>query len=220
MADFGTSGYATTLSADLSAAGLSMTVASGTGFPTVGASTPVAYLTRIDKEKFISILQPTTGFIKIALRGYDGTVAAAHDVLSKVEVSALPGDFANPPAGQTTPLTSYMPNMQTLGEDYTFTLAEIAAYGNQPQMFSITKGSAIAITLVAPSKAQDGLRMTFTSLSAYVHVMTATSLLASGGTSSPYTTATWTNSKAGGTLVLIAQNGLWNVEAASLVALT
>lgn len=211
----------TLLSADLSATGLVMTVNSGTGFPTSGATTPQSnYLVRIDKEFMLAVLQPVAGTITLAQRGYNGTVAQSHDVLARVEVSAAPSDFADPPAGQTTSLPAYLPNQQTIGEDYTFTSAEIAAYGNQPQMFTLWKGSALAITLVAPSKAQDGLRLTFTSASAFIHVLTATSLLASGGTSSPYTTATWTNSKAGGTLVLIAQNALWNVEAASVVALT
>ncbi len=211
----------TNLTADLTATGLTMAVASGSGFPTAGATTPQSnYLVRIDKEFMLAVLQPVSLTIKIAQRGYNGTVAQAHDVLARVEVSSNPGDFADPAPGTTTSLPSYLPNQQTIGEDYTFTAAEIAAYGNQPQMFTLWKGSALAITLVAPSKAQDGLRLTFTSASAFIHVLTATSLLASGGTSSPYTTATWTNSKAGGTLVLIAQNALWNVETASLVALT
>lgn len=210
----------TNLTADLSATALTMTVNSGTGFPTSGATTPQAYLVRIDKEYMLAVLQPVAGTITLAMRGYNGTAATSHDTLSRVEVSAAPGDFADPAAGSVAPLPSYLPNMQTIGEDYTFTAAEIAAYGNQPQMFTLWKGSALAITLVAPSKAQDGLRMTFTSASAFIHVLTATSLLATGGTSSPYTTATWTNTKAGGTLVLIAQNALWNVEASSLVAIT
>ncbi len=206
----------TYLSADLTATGLVMTVNSGTGFPTSGGTTPQSnYMVRIDKEKMLAILQPTDGVIKIAQRGYDGTFAASHDILSKVEVSSNPGDFANPPAGQTTSLPAYVPNQQTIGEDYTFTLAEIAAYGNQPYVFPITKATAAAITLVAPSKAQDMETITFTSLTGVLHVITATGLLANGGTASPYTTATVANSEIGATLVLMAQNGLWNVVSAS-----
>ncbi len=206
----------TYLSADLSATGLAMTVNSGTGFPTSGGTTPQSnYMVRIDKEKMLAILQPTDGFIRIAQRGYDGTVAASHDILAKVEVSSNPGDFANAPAGQTISLPSYVPDMQTIGEDYTFTLAEIAAYGNQPRNFAITKATAAAITLVAPSKAQDGEVLIFTSLTAVLHVITATGLLANGGTASPYTTATVANTEIGSTLTLMAQNGLWNVVAAT-----
>ena len=211
----------TNLTADLSATGLVMSVNSGTGFPTSGGTTPQSnYLVRIDKEYMLAVLQPVDGVIRLAQRGYNGTIAASHDTLSWVEVSSNPGDFANPPAGQTTPLPAYIPDMQTLGEDYTFTAAEIAAYGNQPRDFIITKATAIAVTLVAPSKAQDGLVLTFTSDTAALHVVTATSLFASGGTSSPYTTATCSNTKAGATMVLKAYNALWTVVSLQNWALT
>ncbi len=191
-----------------------MTVGSGTGFPAAGGP-PVTpgYVVRIDKEMFLAVYQPVTGVIKLAMRGYNGTAAAAHDVLAKVEVSALGSDFADPSPGNVSSLPPYLPSQQTLGEDRTFTSAEIAAYGNQPQLFAITKGSALACTLVAPSKAQDGLVMQFTSLTAFLHVFTATSLLANGATGSPYTTATGADSKIGASLTLQAQNGLWNVIA-------
>ena len=117
-------------------------------------------------------------------------------------------------------LPNYIPGMQTLGEDYTFTAAEVAAHGNQPRDFDITKGSAIAVTLVAPSKAQNGAVWTFTTSSPYLHVITATSLFASGGTSSPYTTATASNTESGATMVLKAYNGLWTVVSLQNWALT
>lgn len=202
---------ATALSADLSATGLTMTVASGSGFPTSGGTTPQAYLTRIDKEFMLSVLQPSSGVIKIAQRGYNGTAAAAHDTLAKVEVSSVAADFAGPSPGNSTSLPPYLPAMETLGEDKTFTSAEVLGWGNQPRNFAITKATAIAATLVAPSKAQDGLVITFTSLVAVANVITATALLANGGTGSPYTTATGADTKIGATLTLQAQNGLWNV---------
>ena len=78
----------TNLTADLSATGLTMSVASGTGFPTSGGTTPQSnFLVRIDKEFMLAILQPTSGVIKLAQRGYNGTTAAAHDTLSYVAVS-------------------------------------------------------------------------------------------------------------------------------------
>lgn len=210
----------TYLSADLSATALTMSVNSGTGFPTAGASTPQAYAVRIDKEFMLAVLQPTSGVIKLAQRGYNGTAAAAHDVLAKVEVSAAPSDFAEPSPGNSVSLPPYLPSMETLGEDRTFTSAEIAAWGNQPRNYAITKASALAGVLVAPSKAQDGLTVTFTSLTDAAHVIVATSLYASAGSASPYTTATVSNAKAGGGLILQAQNGLWNVIAASNWTLT
>jgi hypothetical protein len=113
----------------------------------------------------------------------------------------------------------FQPAMQTIGEDYTFTLAEVAAWGNQARNFPITKATAAAIVLVAPSKAQDGLTLVFTSLTAAAHVITATTLLADAVTGSPHTTATFA-AFIGASLTLQAQNGLWNVIAAVVVPIT
>ncbi len=205
----------TTLAADLSATGLTMKVTSGSsGFPTAGGN-PVTpgYLCRIDKEYFLAVQQPVAGVIKIAQRGYNGTAAASHDILSYVEVSPLGSDFADPSPGNVVSLPPGLPSMQTIGENRTFTSAEIAAWGNQPQNFVFTKGSAATVVLVAPSKAQDGLVLTFTSAVPYLNVITATALLANGATASPYTTATGADSKIGASITLQAQNGLWNVVA-------
>lgn len=209
----------TALSADLSATGLTMTVSSGTGFPTSGGTTPQTYVVRIDKEFMLATLQPTAGVIKLAQRGYNGTAAAAHDKLAKVEVSSAPADFADPAPGNSVSLPPYLPAMETLGEDRTFTTSEIAAYGNQPVNFSITKATAAAITLVAPSKAQDGLTLVFTSLTAAAHVITATTLLGDAVSGSPHTTATFA-AFIGASLTLQAQNGLYNVISSTGVTIT
>lgn len=209
----------TYLSADLSATGLTMTVNSGTGFPSVGAAPSSSYLVRIDKEYMLAVTQPVAGTIKLAQRGYNGTAATAHDILAKVEVSALPSDFADPSAGNVAPLPPYLPAQQTIGEDYTFTSTGVAALGNQPLICAITKATAAAITLVAPSKAQDGLVLQFTSLTAAAHVITATSLLGDAVSGSPHTTATFA-AYIGASLTLQAQNGIWNVTASVGVTIT
>ena len=201
---------ATALVSDLSATGLTMTVSSGTGFPTAGATLPSQnYVCRIDKEMFLAITQPAAGIIKIAQRGYNGTFAAAHDLLAKVEVG-LPSDYAAPSPGTTTNLPPYLPNQQTLGESITWTADQVAAWGNQPQIFAMTKASALAIVLPAPSKAQDGLTLQFTNLTAVAHVITATGLLEDGVTGGGKNTATF-GAFVGASLTLMAQNGLWNV---------
>lgn len=209
----------TNLTADLSATALKMFVASGTGFPTAGASTPQNYIVRIDKEFMLAKLQPVSGTITLSQRGYDGTAAVAHDTLSKVEVSALPSDFAGPSPGNSVSLPPYLPAQETLGEDRTFTSAEIAAWGNQPREFAITKATAAAITLVAPSKAQDGLTLVFTSLTAAAHVITATTLLGDAVSGSPHTTATFA-AFIGATLTLKAENGIYNVVSSTGVTIT
>ena len=211
---------ATTLSADLGANDVTMTVGSGTGFPSVGATENPGYLVRIDNEYLLAVGQPVSGTITISMRGYDGTAAAAHDTLAAVLVSSAPSDFPSSSAGNSVELPPFTPIQKTIGEDLTFTSAQILGYGNQPQNFVITKATAAAITLVAPSKAQDGLTLTFTSTTAATHAITATSLLANAGASSPYTTATVANAKIGGGITLQAQNGLWNVISSTNVTLS
>lgn len=210
----------TNLTADLSATALTMFVNSGTGFPTSGGTTPQSnYVVRIDKEFMLATLQPTAGVIRLAQRGYNGTAATAHDTLSKVEVSSAPSDFADPSPGNDVLLPPYLPNEQTLGEDITFTAAGIAAWGNQPRNFPITKASACLITLVAPSKAQDGLELVFTSMTAQAHVITATSLLGDAVSGSPHTTATFA-AFIGASLTLQARNGIYNVISSTGVTIT
>ena len=211
----------TALSADLSRTGLTMKVASGTGFPTAGAP-PVSpgYIVRIDKEYMLASTQPVAGIIKILQRGYNGTAAAPHDILAKVEVSALGSDFADPSPGNVVTLSPDVPSMQTLGENFAFAAADVAAWGNQPQNFAITKATALATsTLAAPSKAQDGLTLVFTSLTAAAHVITATTLLADAVSGSPHTTATFA-AFIGASITLQAQNGLWNVISSTGVTIT
>lgn len=203
---------ATALSADLSATGLTMKVASGTGFPTAGGTTPQKYICRCDREFFIATLQPVAGVIKIAQRGYNGTAAEAHDVGAPVEVSSLGSDFANPSPGNVTSMPPYQPGMHTIGESPTaITAADVASWGNQAQLFQLAYAGATAITLAAPSQAQDGLLVTFTSLVAQAHVITATGLLADGASGSPEDLATW-DPYIGASVTFMAQNGLWNVQ--------
>lgn len=210
---------ATNLSADLGANDVTMVVASGTGFPSVGTVATPGYLVRIDNEYMLAKAQPVAGTVKIAQRGYNGTAAAAHDTLAKVLVSSAPGDFSPTAPGQVVDLPPSTPLQQTLGEDKTFTSAEVLAWGNQPRVFAITKASACLFTLVAPSKAQDGLTLVFTSLTANAHVMTATALIGDGASGSPEDTATW-DAFIGASLTLQAQNGIWNMLATVGVVIT
>ena len=210
----------TTLSADLGANDVTMVVGSGTGFPTAGSSIAnPGYLVRIDNEYMLAIQQPVAGTIKIAQRGYNGTAAVAHDLLSHVLVSSAPSDFNPVAPGNQVDLPPALPIQQTLGEDRTFTTAQIAAFGNQPRLFAITKATACLFTLVAPSEAQNGLTIVFTSLTAAAHVLTATSLLGDAVSGSPHTTATFA-AYIGTSLTLQAQNGIYNVVSSTGITIT
>jgi hypothetical protein len=199
----------TNLTADLGTNDVTMVVAAGAGFPGTGVVANPGWLVRIDKEYLLAISQPVTGTIKIAQRGFNGTAATPHDLLAKVEVSSSASDFPDNAPGQLTALPANLPNMTTIGENRVFTTAEVHSWGNQPQIFAITKATAAAITLVAPGKDQDGLIITFTSLTAAAHVITATALIADGVTGGPHGTVTFA-AFAGASITLMAQNGLFN----------
>ncbi len=93
------------------------------GLPIIGAPPlPVGNPMFIDGECMLAIQQPVAGSVVVRLRGYDGTPATAHDVLSQVSVSATASDFGAIAAGQTTTLdmTGDMPI--SIGTDGTLTL--------------------------------------------------------------------------------------------------
>lgn len=78
--------------------------------------------------------------------------------------------------------------------------------------YMITKSSALAaLTLAAPTAGvDDGTLITVTSSTAEAHTITATSLLETGGSGVPYTTATFA-AHAGASVTLMAYNGFWFV---------
>jgi hypothetical protein len=210
---------ATNLVSDLGINDTTMVVAANAGFPPVGVVANPGWLVRIDKEYLLAISQPVTNTIKIAQRGFNGTAAAPHDLLAKVTVSASGSDFPDSSPGNLTVLPANLPSMTTIGENRIFTTAEVHSWGNQPQLFAITKATAAAITLVAPGKDQDGLVVTFTSLTAAAHVITATALLNDAVTGGPHGTITFA-AFAGSGITMMAQNGLWNVMASVVAPIT
>lgn len=83
----------------------------------------------------------------------------------------------------------------------------------------LTKGSAAAITLAAPSAGQAGTRITVSAGSSWAHVITATSLVEDGVTGIPHTTCTF-GAFIGATITFIAYNLLWHVESKNVVTIT
>lgn len=74
--------------------------------------------------------------------------------------------------------------------------------------YKVTTAGVDAMTLAAPTA--DGIVLLVTSQTAQAHTITATSLLATGGSSSPYTTATFA-AKIGAGLMLVSLNSVWNL---------
>lgn len=82
----------------------------------------------------------------------------------------------------------------------------------------LTKGTAGAYTLAAPSVAQNGLRLRIVSSSAAAHVVTATDLIQDGVTGGPKDTATFGAFK-GASIDLEAYAGTWHVAGKNVVTI-
>jgi hypothetical protein len=207
----------TTLSAAMLINDTTMAVTSGTGFPGVGVYPNGGYgqACQVDGEMLFVVTALTSTLMKIRERGAGGTAAAAHDILAPVSTSANHVDFAAWPIGTAAQRPPQVDDMITIGQ----TPAATLVLPTKNTTYVITKATAATWTLPAPTVAQNGLRLTFTSQTAAVHVMTATALLNNGLTGSPWTTATFAAFAGAGT-TLVANNGLWNVIASPVTGST
>jgi hypothetical protein len=87
--------------------------------------------------------------------------------------------------------------------------ADGAINPHQSATYVVTKASAAALTLAAPTATtDDGVTITVTSNTAAAHVITATGLLQTGSAS--VNTATFAAQK-GASITLMAYQGKWNV---------
>jgi hypothetical protein len=177
--------------------------------PNVGAlPQPYGVPMLMDSEFMYVISQPVLGTVTVRARGTE-SAAVAHDTLCNVYFSNTPGDFQVPQAGTTTTIDPAEDSPITIGQDQTVVLPGATA------VFNINKATAAAIVLPAPSFGDNGVAYTFTSNTAAAHVITATSLINDGTTSSPRTTATFTAAK-GASVVFVVENGLYNVTGSPL----
>jgi len=86
-----------------------------------------------------------------------------------------------------------------------------------PGYFVITKGSAAALTLAAPTAGtDDGLEIEISSRGAFAHVITATGLLLTGTAS--VNSVTYPTAGAGATAWFTADNGKWVVAVGGAIA--
>ena len=197
----------TTLTSAIKTSDLVWAVAStATGFPAVGvyANPPQPVLVDDEVAFLVQVLAP--GSILVRSRGSDGTAAGPHDIGSAVITSAAPGDLPALNAGSSSLRVPDQPDIVTYGQD------GIIAVPTEPITVAyLAKSSAGAFTLAAPSLALNGLLLILTSQTAAAHVLTATTLLNTGASGSPFSTATFP-AFVGVSLTLIAQNGLWNVQ--------
>src|SRR4030095_2159419 len=91
-----------------------------------------------------------------------------HGILADV-ATGLQGDFPPRPACHPVPVPPTGIGRNSIGVDTTFATAD---YPAGDLTYVITKATAAAIVLAAPSKAQNGLRLTFRSATAAAHTIT------------------------------------------------
>lgn len=176
----------TTLSAACGAGDTLLSLTStSSGFPAVGAYATGTQVMRVDGEDMLVVSVPASGQVRVAERGYNGTVAVPHDILAVVATTLTASDWLTNPTGSSTPRPQYVDDIVTIGEDTVFAAAgTVASAGIQPYptkntTYIITKASACAITLIAvgattpaPSSASMGVTLTFINGTAAAHTVT------------------------------------------------
>lgn len=193
----------TTITNDLSATGLKAVVTSATGFA-------AGQIAKIDGEYMrISAVSGTT--VSFAMRGYNGTAAVAHDLLSTITTTADNTDWTRLQAGADVDRPPFVDDVTSVGENGTI------ACPTRNTTIMLTKATALASTTLAdPPKDRDGLRVTVTSATDAAHVITGTF---ADGTTGAHTTATY-QAFNGASMVLVAQQGTWNTVSLENVAIS
>jgi hypothetical protein len=205
----------TTLLAACSASDTQLSLTSTTSYPAVGLILPgQGQPIQIDGEYMYLVSVLASGSIKVRGRGSEGSLAVAHDLLAPVSLGATGADFPPYGAGFPSQRPPALDDRVTIGQN-----AGTLVIPDKHTTYVITKASAATMTLTAPTVAQNGLRLTFTSQTAAAHVLTATALMNNGLTGSPWTTATFA-AFIGAGFTLLANAGTWNVLAAPVTGST
>lgn len=204
----------TTLAAACTASDLTLSITStASGFPAIGvigSRQPI----RIDGEDMLIDNVPVAGTVKVLQRGYNGTVAVAHDVLAVVSTSSNPADFGAVPSGAVDNRPPYVDDIVTIGEDLTFTAAGTAPVAGtsiplpiKNTTYILTKASAAAITLISGVSANMGVRLNFINGTAVANTITYTPGFLGDTTSSDVATSA---QKVGASFVIeCGYTGLW-----------
>lgn len=184
----------TTLAAAAGVNDTTVSVTSATGFA-------VGQLIRVDNEWMAASATPA-GTVVPVRRGLEGSAQIAHGILANV-TTGLAGDWPASPAGAAVPVAP-TPGRISIGA--TPTTLTTASLPTGDTTYVITLGSACAITLEAPSKAQDGLKLTFRSASAFAHTVTYAAGFLGGTTASDIATFA---ASVGASFTIEANGGTW-----------
>lgn len=169
---------------------------------------------RIDNEWMLISRDYVSGTaIPVVRRGDQGSRQVPHNALANA-VTGLASDVADLGTYAEDPIPYWRPNVQV------YSVSGAIDVPKRDTQVYISKAGVAVMTLAAPGKDQDGIRMSIFSTTAQVHTITATSLFADGTSGSPHTTATFTTGFIGQGLVLLAFQGIWYVESQAHVAFT
>ncbi len=175
----------TSLSAGCGASDTTLAITStSSGFPAVGVIGSKQVMRVGDEDMLIDVV-PVAGSCKVLLRGWNGTLAVPHAVLEPVQTSSNAQDFLDNPVGSDVSRPPYVDDIVAIGENTVFAAsgttpsAGVLPWPTRNTTYTITKGSACAITLIAtgattpaPSQASAGVRMTFINGVAAVNTVT------------------------------------------------
>lgn len=200
----------TTLAAAVGADDLTFKITSATGVSAGMAA-------RVDDEFIGEVLSVDGTTVRVRGRGWDGTAGKAHRILAPIAFYTKTGSFPDAltylqiPPGHVVPQPPEQEITDTVGADGTYTVP-----ANDTTVW-LQKATALALTLPAPSKLENGRRLKFVSGTAAAHVITATGLLQDGVTGGGKNTATFA-AFIGASIELVAKDGTWAVQ--SLKAVT
>lgn len=190
----------TTLAADVAAKDDQITVAAVTG-ATVGG------IVKIDNE-FALVKAIASPVVELSFRGKFGTKAAAH-VSGAGVVFGLVTDMLTLSNGQIAPIAAAEPDAATINADGAISVPV------RNTKLHITKSTAAALTLAAPSTLADGVELEVISDTAAAHTITYTAGVYGDTTSSDVLTYA---AKAGASCTLVASGGRWGVKALANVS--
>ena len=192
----------TSLAAAANAEQLTFSVTSATG-ATVGG------FVRIDNE--YSVITEINGtLISVRNRGMFGGKAVAHNILAPLTFGLM-SDLPDPNVGEVD--AAQAPDLQSYAVSGAIDVSLLKA---RKTTIVLTKAGVAAMTLAAPSKAQDGIEVTILSATANAHTVTYTAGFYADTTSSDVATFA---AKAGASMTIVARGGTWGVVALANVTL-
>jgi len=195
----------TTLAAAIKAGDLLIPLTSTVGFPVPGAilsgsGQPMF----IDNELTFLVTVVQAGLVQVRMRGSDGKQAINHDIGAPVVTSSVASDFPLLAAGASITHPWEFPDVISYGQSGAINVPV------QDTKVFLAGSSIQAMTLGAPSLVNNGVELFITNQGSLAHTVASAALFDNGGAGSPFSTLTFA-AVPGSSIVLMAQNGLWNV---------